>query len=188
MQKQDHTQKTSPKACGGRAIKFGLILLLFSSCTVLKSKSILKSDSLTIKEEQQKTKLEVMQKQRTEMLYLYSDSAKYRSRVSIVPEGEFSYSLDKGFSGKASSLIISGDHSMWQNSAGASLSHNLLSRDSSATSTLKMKEKISRNEKLREVSSRGRGWMAWLSVLSLVAGCLALWFFGRRLFYKYILF
>ncbi|WP_256011833.1 hypothetical protein [Desertivirga xinjiangensis] len=86
---------------------------LLAGCSAWKNRTVNKADSVVLKQEQTVTEVTIKNEQKEVLHSAHSDSLKEGYWIRIIPEGEFTYSPQKGFSGRASSLQIEGNRENW---------------------------------------------------------------------------
>lgn len=160
-----------------------LLLILTPACAVFRSGNKSESESLALKQELDQNKTAINTEQTREVKFFYVDSGKSSLEVKITPDGEFYYSPEAGFKGKAHSLHIKGNQETKKQGINKSLDVIEQKFNSAASS-----ETASRNQrKVKEKSSavkRTGGWKIGILVAALLIGFVA-WRSSRRLFLSF---
>lgn len=127
-----------------------LLLVLLSSCSVLKNKNLVRTDSLSRREAATKERTSAVSSSNQQHVLLFTDSSGTDFLTEIIPEGEFHFSREGGFSGKASLVRIRGHSKSYSalKDSGSISSKSLLNKETESkekstargSSTLKAKE------------------------------------------------
>ena len=120
----------------GVAFVLSFLVVFSPGCSVLKNRTINKSDSNFVQLEYLTSSVSLKERTESEIRLAHSDSSKHTFTVEISPEGAFTYSQLGGYKGKAKSLRISGSKEGWQKMLGAVAVHKALEVDNSKRSYL----------------------------------------------------
>ncbi|RXF67709.1 hypothetical protein EKH83_17930 [Arcticibacter tournemirensis] len=127
-----------------------LLLVLLSSCSVLKNKNLMKTDSLSRREAIAIEHTSAVSSSYQQHVLLLTDSSATGFLTEIIPEGEFHLSREGGFTGKASLVRIRGSSKSYSalKDSGSISSKSFLNKETESkekstargSSTLKAKE------------------------------------------------
>ena len=157
-----------------------ILLLVISSklagCSTWKDWRVNKADSVVLKQEQTVTEVAIKNEQKEVLHTTHSDSLKEGYWIRIIPEGEFSYSPEKGFTGRASSVQIAGNRDNWHYAVASAERTSNVAFDSISNRLLQSKERMETKTK-EKVPARTSGWGIVLGIILV----LALFFICRKL-------
>lgn len=154
-----------------------LLLLFLSSCSLLKNKSLQKTDSLSHSVITSSSSSSTNTLANQQHLVLRSDSSSSELMVTIIPEGEFSFSSATGFKGKASSLFIRGTAKSFSALRDSSASGSEMSSDAAASSHAEQQIEVLSKTKTVE---KKRNSMSGFWVAGLVLAGAGVWWWRNK--------
>ena len=154
-----------------RAVVLNVILVCFTGCSLLKSRSVNNADSSYVQREKLTSSVSFQERTDNEIRLVFSDSAKQTFMVEISPEGDFMYSPIRGYKGKAKVLKISGNGEVWKQVLGSASAQKEIKVDSASSRSLKSEVNASNSQTSVKPERPGK-WYVWTLI---VAGGLIGW-------------
>jgi len=158
-----------------------LFWLLAPACAVFRSGNKSESDSISLRQEVHETRTALSTEAYREVKFSYADSGKSTLEVRIIPDGEFVYSPEAGFQGKASALFIKGMQQNRRLGAGTTEDVYKQAFDSITASKAASLDRLKVKEKSSLVKRAG-GWKIGGLVLVILIIGLVIWRMGSRFF------
>ncbi|PWG81932.1 hypothetical protein, partial [Pararcticibacter amylolyticus] len=154
-------------------------LILLSSCSVLKNKDLLKTDSLERREAAASEKITGVSSLTQQRVLLLTDSSGTHFLTEIIPDGEFKLAADGTFTGKASLIRMEGSRKTYSalKDSGSVNEHAVLNKETEGNEKTMVQN--SSVAKKKEVKKPRSGALLFVLVApALLAG--AWWFFRKR--------
>ncbi|WP_256010291.1 hypothetical protein [Desertivirga xinjiangensis] len=151
----------------GVVLVLAVMILFFPGCSVLKNRSVNKTDSSFVQREKLTSAMSLKERTDSEIRLIYADSGKHTFMVEISPEGDFTYSPVGGFSGKAKMLKISGNGEIWRGGRSTLSARNDIKIDSVRSEDMRSRLRISNSQTSVKTEKQGK-WYVWLLVVTAV--------------------
>lgn len=163
-----------------RTRNIALLLVLLSSCSVLKNKNLMKTDSLSRREATATERTSAVSSSNQQHVLLLTDSSATGFLTEIIPQGEFHFSRDGGFTGKASLVRIKGSSKSYSalKDSGSLSNNSLLNKESGSKE--KSAVQSSSTLKTKEVK-RNRPGVFWYWLLPVMSAAGLLFYFRVRI-------
>ena len=160
-----------------RTVVLYIILFCLPGCTVLKNRSVNNADSSYVQREKFASSVSLKERTENDIRLVYSDSVKLTFMVEISPEGDFTYSPNSGYRGKAKVLKISGNAEVWKRGGVAGSAQKDLKIDSTSSQDVKKKVGVRRSQTsvTRERYNQSYFWMLIVAGAALIG-----WFFLKK--------
>lgn len=156
-----------------------LIFVFLSSCSVLKNKGLMKTESLERREAATSEKISGVVRLDQQRVLLFTDSSGTHFLTEIIPDGEFTLAADGTFLGKASLIRMEGSsktHTALKDSGSVS-EHAVLNKETENKEERMMQS--SSVTKNKEVKKRPSGALLYVLIAVVLLGS-AWWMFRRR--------
>ena len=157
-----------------------ILVLVMSSqlagCSAWKDRIVSKADSVVLKQEQTETEVTIKSEQKVMLHSTHSDSLKEGYWIRIIPEGEFSYSPEEGFTGRASSVQIAGNRDRWHYAVASAEGTSNVAFDSMSNRSVQSKKRMETKTK-EKVPARTSSW----GIVPGIVLVLTLFFICRKL-------
>lgn len=156
-----------------------LALILLSSCSVLKNKDLLKTDSLERREAAASEKITGVSSLTQQHVLLINDSSGTHFLTEIIPDGEFKLAADGTFTGKAKLIRMEGSSKTRTalKDSGSVNEHAVLNKKKEGKEqTMVQSSSVTKKKEMKK--PRSGALLYVLMALALLAG--AWWFFRRR--------
>ncbi|WP_256009131.1 hypothetical protein [Desertivirga xinjiangensis] len=164
--------------CPAAIILLFMISSQLTACSLIKNRTLARTDSLLLKKEQYIAEVTIKHKQTEVLNSAHSDSLKDSYWIRIIPEGEFTYSPGKGFTGKGKSLQIRGNKENWYSAVASAEKLSTLASDSTSNRSLQSREKV--KTKMTE-KAQGKA-MSWGIALGVILVLTVVFIFRKSVF------